>query len=235
MTIFVSKSTRLFHVSVFEPTHQRFFLTSYWSSSFKNRLKALQMGTCVATCTAWFCCSTISSLLSSCCGNDKSSTTPAGPTSGRKRSVFLLFTSVCLQFVFQFGLAPYILDHLSSDNAIRKSWLDGCELYNVSSTPTANATSTLQQSCAGNTGTYRVAATTTLFFTLGALIAAFCKPTANREAWPLKIILYLALLAGTIIVPNDPIFTPIYRSIATGKFIWNNLTSLEYLLSVLFY
>lgn len=43
-----------------------------------------------------------------------------------------------------------------------------------------------------------------------SLLAAKCKPTANREAWPAKYVLFLFLVGATIFIPNDPLFIPIY-------------------------
>jgi Serine incorporator (Serinc) len=172
--------------------------------------KALQLG----TCAAWCCCSTTTSLLTSCCGNEKSSHQLPGPTSGRKRSVTLVFISICLQLLFQFALAPYILDNLPSSNPIRKAWLDGCEP--PSSVPEMDDTQL--RSCVSIAGNFRVSAVTTLFFMI-ATMATLCQPTANREAWPIKIILYLGLVAATIVVPNEPYFTPVYFAIAIGKLV----------------
>ena len=45
-------------------------------------------------------------------------------------------------------------------------------------------------------------------------MAAFCKPTANREAWPAKFVLFLFLVLGTCFIPNTPLFSPIYLNIA---------------------
>jgi len=67
--------------------------------------------------------------------------------------------------------------------------------------------------CAGNTGVYRVCACTLLFFLFAALVVRF-KPTANREAWPAKYVLFVFLCALSIFVPNAPYFLPIYVIIA---------------------
>lgn len=166
----------------------------------------------MGSCAAWCCCSTVSSLLSSCCGNEKSSHQPPGPTSGRKRSVTLVFISICLQLLFQFVLAPYILDNLTTNNLIRKAWLDGCNTSTVD-----DVDDTQLRSCVSIAGNFRVAAVTTLFFMMASIIT-YCHPTANREAWPIKIILYLCMVAATIVIPNEPYFTPIYFVIAIGTF-----------------
>jgi Serine incorporator (Serinc) len=160
--------------------------------------------TCAATSMTWCFCTAAASLLSACCGNDKPSNLPPGPTSGRKRSVVLLFLSICFALAFQFGVAPFFVDS-SIDNFVRDSWLDGCEKY--------DATAELQKSCAGNNGNFRVAAATTLFFVLAAA-AAICKQTANREAWPAKFVLYLFLVGATVVIPSDPVFSEVYFHIA---------------------
>jgi len=83
-----------------------------------------------------------------------------------------------------------------------ESWASGC----------AYETAELREQCSGNAGVYRVAGATTLFFLLAAVTAA-CKPSANREAWPAKYALYLLLVLGTVFIPNDPLFSPIYMNI----------------------
>lgn len=97
---------------------------------------------------------------------------------------------------------------MPSNNPIRKAWLDGCE---TSSVPDMDDTQL--RSCVSIAGNFRVSAVTTLFFMIASM-ATFCQPTANREAWPIKIILYLSLVAATIVIPNEPYFTPIYFAIA---------------------
>lgn len=171
------------------------------------------------------------SLSSSCCGNnhDPSSSKPVGASSGRKRSVLLLVAAVGLQLAFQFALAPWFVDHRDSwkTTVMRDSWLDGCS--SSSSTIVNNTINNeeetilwneealmLLDSCVGRGGNYRIAFVTVLFFLLAAL-AAVCKPTANREAWPAKIVLYLLAVAGSIFLPNEPILTPIFLTIAIGK------------------
>lgn len=83
------------------------------------------------------------------------------------------------------------------------AWNGGCQdLSNLD----------LQTNCIGNAGVYRVATATSLFFLFAAL-AAYCKPTSNREAWPAKIFLFLAGVVGTIFIPNEPFFLNIYLQI----------------------
>ena len=162
------------------------------------------------TSVTWCFCSAFTSLLGSCCGNDKASTIPAGPTSGRKRSVFLLFLSICISIGFQYGLAPFFVDSWTLATVttfFEDTWLDGCEHYDDNVL--------LQKRCAGNNGNFRVSAATTLFFVIAG-IAVTMRKTANREAWPAKFILYLFLVAATAFIPSDPIFSDVYLNIARG-------------------
>jgi len=87
---------------------------------------------------------------------------------------------------------------------IQDPWTDGCTDF---------ASATLQEICSGNNGSYRAFGATTLFFLIAA-VAAACRPTANREAWPAKFVLFLFLCAGTIFIPNEPLFSSIYLNIA---------------------
>lgn len=67
--------------------------------------------------------------------------------------------------------------------------------------------------CSGNAGVYRASSAAVVFFIIFG-IAAKCKPTSNREAWPAKYFLFLCLCIGTIFIPNEPFFIPIYLWIA---------------------
>ena len=192
------------------------FVISYCTTQiYIHTKKALQLG----CCAAWCCCSTISSVLSSWCGNEKSCQERPSPTSGRKRSVTLVVISICLQLLFQFVLAPYILDNLSSNNVIRNAWLDGCQTVSSMGVPqndNDDTTITLGvRSCVSIAGNFRVSAVTFFFFII-ATILSYCKPTANREGWPIKIILYFGMVVSTIVIPNEPYFTPIYLIFAIG-------------------
>lgn len=163
--------------------------------------------TCLATSLSWCFCQACTSLLCACCGNEKDSTVPPGATSGRKRSVLLLLLSIALAISFQFGIAPYLVD-MKTNNLIRDAWLDGCKKDDFSTE--------LMKSCAGNNGAFRVSAATLLFFTLAGLAAAV-RPTANREAWPAKFVLYLFLVLATVFIPNKPIFAVVFLNIARGN------------------
>mmetsp|Transcript_18501 Transcript_18501/g.26620 ORF Transcript_18501/g.26620 Transcript_18501/m.26620 type:complete len:460 (+) Transcript_18501:228-1607(+) len=153
-----------------------------------------------AWCAGFCFCSAICSLFSSCLGNDKPSTVPPSVTSGRRRSVFLLILSIGLAFFFQYYVAPAVVDVAYLEDR----WTSGCRDFESND---------LRLKCSGNSGVYRVAGSTTLFFVLAAL-AARCKPTANREAWPAKYFLFLCLVGATVLIPNDPLFDPIYMQIA---------------------
>mmetsp|Transcript_35818 Transcript_35818/g.65948 ORF Transcript_35818/g.65948 Transcript_35818/m.65948 type:complete len:273 (-) Transcript_35818:387-1205(-) len=175
------------------------------------RFRVVEMGNivaCVATGLGWCFCTAAASLCSSCCGNDKASSVPPSATSGRRRSVFLLIISIALAFSFQYGVAPALQPDGSGSlvpgigGYLVESWASGC----------AYETAELREQCSGNAGVYRVAGATTLFFLLAAVTAA-CKPSANREAWPAKYALYLLLVLGTVFIPNDPLFSPIYMNI----------------------
>lgn len=85
-------------------------------------------------------------------------------------------------------------------------WLDGaCDEY--------EDLPALLDECAGNMGVYRITAATTFFFIVAA-VAAACKPTANREAWPAKYVLFLFLCFITILIPSNPWFDKIYLNAA---------------------
>mmetsp|Transcript_18885 Transcript_18885/g.35837 ORF Transcript_18885/g.35837 Transcript_18885/m.35837 type:complete len:476 (-) Transcript_18885:72-1499(-) len=159
----------------------------------------------IALSVTWCFCTACGSLLNACCGNDKASTIPPSVTSGRKRSVLLLFVALAIALVFQYYIGPLIIDSDEYTGWLSERWLDACSEYDDQSA--------LLEECAGNMGVFRVAAATTLFFTLAA-IAAVCKPTANREAWPAKYILFVFMCAITILIPSDPWFDSIYLNVA---------------------
>jgi serine incorporator 1/3 len=156
------------------------------------------------TSAGWCFCTACASLLQSCCGNDKASSVPPSHTSGRKRSVLLLILAIALALAFQYGVAPAILEHKTWTSFVADNWTDGCTAFNSLE---------YQKSCAGNNGVYRVASSATVFFLL-ATIAVRCKPTANREAWPAKYVLFCFLCLATVFIPNGPYFSDIYLNIA---------------------
>ena len=59
---------------------------------------------------------------------------------------------------------------------------------------------------------YRVASCAFLFFALSSVIA-LCKPTANREAWCAKYVLFVVGTIATIFIPSDPLFNPIMLNV----------------------
>mmetsp|Transcript_1098 Transcript_1098/g.1967 ORF Transcript_1098/g.1967 Transcript_1098/m.1967 type:complete len:521 (-) Transcript_1098:138-1700(-) len=189
---------------------------------------------CIGAGLGWCCCSASASLISSCCGNDKPSTIAPGLHSGRKRSVLLLLISIGLSFLYQYWVGPALKPMYANDlnpvlAYLSEAWLEGCEQYTLDH----NENSTLiftnddldrlevqREKCSGNHGVYRVAGSAFLFYILAA-IAAFCKPTANRQAWPAKFVLFFLLVAGTLFIPNEPLFSPILMNIfRVGGFIF---------------
>jgi len=171
---------------------------------------------CVAAGLGWCCCTAVGSLISSCCGNDKNSTVPPGATSGRKRSVLLLMISIVFAMVFQYVVGPRLKpNYRNKINPVlaylADAWIDGCEEF-VDDDESSEDYDNLRQKCSGNNGVYRVAGSALLFFILTA-VAACCKPTANREAWPAKYVLFLLLITGTVFIPNEPLFSSILMNI----------------------
>eukprot|EP00559_Dactyliosolen_fragilissimus_P004221 CAMPEP_0184865756 /NCGR_PEP_ID=MMETSP0580-20130426/18930_1 /TAXON_ID=1118495 /ORGANISM="Dactyliosolen fragilissimus" /LENGTH=475 /DNA_ID=CAMNT_0027365067 /DNA_START=75 /DNA_END=1503 /DNA_ORIENTATION=- len=148
------------------------------------------------------------SLFSSCCGTEKSSNLPPSATSGRQRSVFLLVFSIGISFAFQYGVAPALQPDKNAPQFLQNFWTKGCDNDNPNDALSRN----LVEKCSGYAGVYRSAGSTLLFFLLAAIAATF-KPTANREAWPAKFILYLFLVTASVFIPNQPLFDPILMNI----------------------
>jgi len=128
---------------------------------------------------------------------------PPSATSGRKRSVLLLAFSIVVSLIYQYGLAPNY-DKISWQY-LSDAWSSGCDII--------EGNEELVQVCAGNAGVYRASSAAFVFFVIFG-IAAKCRPTSNREAWPAKYVLFLFLCVGTIFIPNDPIFIPIFLWVA---------------------
>lgn len=128
---------------------------------------------------------------------------PPSATSGRKRSVLLLAFSVVVSLVYQYALAPNY--HKISWDYLSDAWTSGCE--------DVSDNEDLVKVCSGNAGVYRASSAAFVFFVIFG-IAASCRPTANREAWPAKYALFIFLCVGTIFIPNDPVFIPIYLWVA---------------------
>lgn len=135
---------------------------------------------------------------------------PPSSTSGRRRSVLLLLLSVVLALILQYAVAPYLI---TSEHPIAQffydGWSSGCESY---ATNNGDFSTTLLEACAGQSGVFRAAGTAVLFF-LFAGIAAYLKPTANRDIWPTKYALYTLLVFGSLFLSNEPLFSPILLNV----------------------
>jgi len=81
------------------------------------------------------------------------------------------------------------------------AWNDGCTGYGDDDEWRAK--------CSGNAGAYRAMGSCTLFFLLAAVVARW-RPSANREAWVAKYVLFLFMVAATVFVPNQPLFLTVY-------------------------
>lgn len=114
----------------------------------------------------------------------------------------MLALSIVIALVFQYLVAPKF--QLGVMQLLDDAWSSGCA--------DVSEDTALQLECSGNSGVYRAASSALLFFILAA-IAAWFKPTANREAWAAKIILFLMLNVATMFIPNDPIFSLIMVNI----------------------
>lgn len=155
---------------------------------------------------AYCCCNTTSSLCNTCLG----STSPG--TTGRKRSVLLFTLTITFALLFQYSLAPSVINQngwwkiYSSIPGLGKqmytSWTNGCEVYDQEDTMD------LFKQCVANAGVYRPTFVSTLFFLISA-IATKTNPRLNREGWPAKFGVYLLLVAITMFIPN-PLFTGFY-------------------------
>ena len=166
--------------------------------------------------------------MTSCCGNDKDSSIPPGITSGRKRAVFLLLLSIGFAFLYQYGIGPNVAKYSDQFGPIGwagRAWLDGCDQY-----ITDDFDYDLQKVCSGQAGVYRAAGSAFIFYLLFA-IAAYIKPTFNREAWVAKYALFIILVIGTIFISNVPLFSPIlvniFRVGAVLYMIFNQLIILD--------
>lgn len=110
--------------------------------------------------------------------------------------------TIAIALGFQYGVAPYVLK-IPISNYVTDAWKDGCLDFQDT---------LLKEKCAGNSGVYRATSSAFLFFIVAAA-AAYCKPTANREAWPAKYILFVFLTLGTCFVPNEPLFADVFLHI----------------------
>ena len=114
----------------------------------------------------------------------------------------LLGFSIIVALIFQYVLGPKVS---------QLQWSYFIEAWSGGSC--ANVNPELVKVCSGNGGVYRASSAAFLFFVIFGL-AAQCKPSANRDAWPAKYALYCLLCAATCFFPNDPLFIPIYLWIA---------------------
>lgn len=170
-------------------------------------------------------CSACSSVLCACCAIGSNTTNPPRVTSGRKRSVFLLFVSICLSLLYQYWLSDFILDtdqlvstnKVLSTNYLHDTWINGCEHY--ANKNNDNDDNILLKRCVSINGNFRVSAMTTLFFIVAFLICLLVRPTFNRELWSVKLILYFLAVLVTIAIPNEPYFMNVYLNIARGMFV----------------
>ncbi|KAL7456666.1 LOW QUALITY PROTEIN: hypothetical protein ACHAWC_008140 [Mediolabrus comicus] len=120
--------------------------------------------------SATYCaCSSASLICNACLGQSNPQTT------GRRRSVFLLVLSVILALLFQYSLAPTILQKggekwsiIGSTTRLFTSWTNGCDNQ-----------AQLDQ-CAANAGVYRPTFVAFLFFVV-ATVASFIRPDLNRH------------------------------------------------------
>uniref|UniRef100_A0A7S2R074 Uncharacterized protein n=1 Tax=Eucampia antarctica TaxID=49252 RepID=A0A7S2R074_9STRA len=159
------------------------------------------MGQVLAIAATYCCCSATNSLFQKCLGSTTSS--------GRKRSVLLLYITITAALVNQYVVAPYILERkllfklpfLST--WIYNSWTSGCNHL------VDNETVDLFGSCVGNAAVYRPTLLATVFFFISAAVSK-ANPQLNSEAWPEKFILFLLALALTTILPNAPLLFPVY-------------------------
>lgn len=146
-------------------------------------------------------CRTTSSLCAMCLNLNGNTST------GRMQSVTLLALSVILSLLFQYALAPWVLQHrgtlLSNHNPFLKYVMSlwSCDDEN--------------RDCPiANNGVFRICACTTLFFIL-TTVASKIRPSSNREAWSAKYSAYLLLLlASALLLPNHPWLDTIYLPVA---------------------
>jgi len=151
-------------------------------------------------------CTSASSLCNACFGS-----TAAG-TTGRKRSVLLLTAVVAFALLFQYYVAPHVIEHSGWWNVYASipgvgrrmydAWVDGCDSHYKDQPD-------LYARCVGNGGVYRPTCLSALFFGASA-IATKLRPSLNREAWPAKYGLFLVLLLLFMFVPNGPLFDGVF-------------------------
>ncbi len=94
---------------------------------------------------------------------------------------------------------------------IYQSWTDSCLKYNQENIDAGDndVYSDLYLQCVSNTGVFRPAFVSFLFFILSAA-ATKANPHLNKKAWPAKFGIYLFLIAIVVFIPNEPLFTPVF-------------------------
>jgi len=167
-------------------------------------------------------CNVAGSLCNACFGNTSATTT------GRKRSVLLLTMAIAIALWFQYSVGPAIVQQSETSwiwksyrlipglgKRVYHAWYDSCSIYVDEDTVAMDDASKvhLLNQCAGIAGVFRPTAVATLFF---AIFAAATKvaPQLNREAWPAKFGMYLFLVAFTVLMYSNPLFTGLYLWLA---------------------
>ena len=119
----------------------------------------------VSLSVTYCACSSASSICNVCLG----STSPQ--TTGRRRSVVLLILAVVLSLLFQYSLAPAILEKgeekwsiigSTIGKRIFNSWTSGCESYSEDQIG----------QCAANAGVYRPTFLSFVFFAIAAVTSS---------------------------------------------------------------
>jgi len=160
-------------------------------------LPTLQLG------LAYCCCNTTSSLCNTCFGSTDAN------TSGRKRSVLLLSLSIAFALLFQYSVAPSIVQQTSTwwnlykripglGKLMYHAWMDGCR----DETANDSIVQPFYSQCAGNAGVYRPTCCSTFFFIVSA-IATYSNPKLNKAGWPAKYGTFLILVGASMMIPNS--------------------------------
>lgn len=163
---------------------------------------------------AYCCCNVSSSLCNTCLGSTSASNT------GRKRSVLLLSITITMALLFQYVLAPSVIRQngwwkiYSAIPGMGKmmfhSWTDSCIQYNDGADN--GEYSDLYIQCVANGAVFRPTFVATIFFLISAL-ATKANPELNKQGWPAKFGVYFILLAITMFLPNNPLFSPFFLTL----------------------
>ena len=119
------------------------------------------------------------SAVCSCGGGAKS------PSAGRKRSVALLLFAIVISLALQYFIAPN-----AYSTHLEYAW--HCD----------EVAEQYQENCRGNSAVLRVSFCTTVFF-LFAAIAAAGAPSSNKSFWFIKLVVYLAMVGGSMFLPSE--------------------------------